>query len=77
MIPSRLVLRGYPTRNTTGTLLRAAITPIRPQPRGRKAHYSTVTEDAVPSSKKVWDSVDDAVSDVKSGDILLSGGKCS
>ena len=28
----------------------------------------------MPSKKKVWDSVDEAVKDVKSGDIILSGG---
>ncbi|EIN07522.1 3-oxoacid CoA-transferase [Punctularia strigosozonata HHB-11173 SS5] len=33
----------------------------------------TATE-AVPHKKKVWDSVDEAIKDVKSGDIILSGG---
>ena len=28
----------------------------------------------VPRKRKVWDSVDEAIKDVKSGDILLSGG---
>ncbi|EIN07523.1 3-oxoacid CoA-transferase [Punctularia strigosozonata HHB-11173 SS5] len=34
--------------------------------------YSTPVN--VPQRKKVWDSVDEAVKDVKSGDVLLSGG---
>jgi len=29
----------------------------------------------VPKRKKVWDSVDEAVRDVKSGDVLLCGGQ--
>ncbi|KZT56429.1 3-oxoacid CoA-transferase [Calocera cornea HHB12733] len=37
-------------------------------------HYSTPVELAVPKASKVWDSVDDAIKDVKSGQILLSGG---
>ncbi|KIP08148.1 hypothetical protein PHLGIDRAFT_88580 [Phlebiopsis gigantea 11061_1 CR5-6] len=43
-------------------------------PRSLRA-YSVVARDApVPRKRKVWDSVDDAVKDVKSGDVLLSGG---
>ena len=36
--------------------------------------YATVTKTPVPQNKKVWSSVDEAVRDVKSGDIILSGG---
>ena len=78
VIPSRTLVRGHPTRNSTGTLLRAAFDPIHPQTphcQGTSAPYSTVvTEEALPTKKKVWDSVDEAVADVKSGDVLLSGG---
>jgi hypothetical protein len=34
-----------------------------------------VSDVDVPKSKKVWDSVEKAVSDVKSGDVVLSGGR--
>lgn len=37
--------------------------------------YSTPTDLPVPNKTKVWDSVDEAVKDVKSGDVLLSGGE--
>ncbi|KAL6305352.1 3-oxoacid CoA-transferase [Sparassis latifolia] len=40
----------------------------------RVRHYSTPTDIPVPNKTKVWDSVDDAVKDVKSGDVLLAGG---
>ena len=86
-LPSRTLLRGNPARNASGTLglLRvAALAPTGPHthghkaPWGRGALYSTVAaEDAVPTKKKVWDSVDEAIADVKSGDILLSGGTCA
>jgi len=36
--------------------------------------YSTAGELPVPNKTKVWDSVDEAIKDVKSGDTLLSGG---
>ncbi|THG99222.1 hypothetical protein EW026_g3092 [Hermanssonia centrifuga] len=36
--------------------------------------YSTATDDVVPNKRKVWDSVDEAIKDIKSGDVLLSGG---
>ncbi|KZT42029.1 3-oxoacid CoA-transferase [Sistotremastrum suecicum HHB10207 ss-3] len=36
--------------------------------------YSTPTDIPVPNKSKVWDSVDDALKDVKSGDTILSGG---
>ena len=36
--------------------------------------YSVVANSQVPKKKKVWNSVDEAVSAVKSGDVLLSGG---
>ena len=85
-LPSRTLLRGHPARNAGGTLglLRvAALAPTGPHthghkaPWGRGALYSTVAaEEAVPTKKKVWDSVEEAIQDVKSGDIVLSGGAC-
>lgn len=36
--------------------------------------YSVVTDAPVPRKGKVWDSIDEAVQVVKSGDTLLSGG---
>lgn len=36
--------------------------------------YAVVQGASVPSSRKVWDSVEEAIQDVKSGDVLLSGG---
>lgn len=36
--------------------------------------YAVVADAALPKRTKVWDSIDEAVKDVKSGDILLSGG---
>ena len=36
--------------------------------------YSVPANSQVPKKKKVWNSVDEAVSAVKSGDVLLSGG---
>ena len=81
MIPSRVLLRGQLARNTSGTLLRAALSPLHPsrarlQAPGTSFYSTVVAEEAVPNKKKVWDSVDDAVADVKSGDTVLSGGKC-
>jgi len=51
----------------------------RPNPRRslRVVHFVraySVPVDSQPPKKKVWDSVDAAVSAVKSGDVLLSGG---
>lgn len=40
----------------------------------RIRRYTTPTDIPVPNKTKVWDSVDEAVKDVKSGDVLLSGG---
>jgi 3-oxoacid CoA-transferase len=37
--------------------------------------YSVAADAPVPKSTKVWESVDEAVKDVKSGDTLLCGGK--
>ncbi|KAI0724036.1 3-oxoacid CoA-transferase [Cerioporus squamosus] len=77
-IPSRVLLRGRLGRNASGTLVRVPLVEIggRPQhgPGQQRNAYSTSTEEAVPSKKKVWDSVDEAIQDVKSGDIVLSGG---
>ncbi|KAI0748320.1 3-oxoacid CoA-transferase [Daedaleopsis nitida] len=77
VIPSRALLRGHPTRNASGTLLRGpTVYPaLQSQAHGHSSYYSTiVAEEAVPRKKKVWDSVDEAIQDVKSGDIVLSGG---
>ncbi|EJF66032.1 3-oxoacid CoA-transferase [Dichomitus squalens] len=80
-IPSRTVLRGYPARKATGTLLRASLphghwqAPLAQSCGVDRSAYSTAApEEVVPKKKKVWDSVDAAVGDVKSGDIVLSGG---
>ncbi|EMD38352.1 hypothetical protein CERSUDRAFT_113512 [Gelatoporia subvermispora B] len=40
----------------------------------RARQYSTSVDLPVPNKTKVWDSADEAVKDVKSGDVLLSGG---
>lgn len=59
----------YRTRLANGVTLRvSAFTPVV-----RK--YSTPTDLPVPKKTKVWESVDEAVKDVKSGDVLLCGGK--
>ncbi|RPD66333.1 3-oxoacid CoA-transferase [Lentinus tigrinus ALCF2SS1-7] len=76
-IPSRVLLRGCAARNVGGTLVRVPLAQLGGQQYGpgqQRSAYSTIAEEAVPSKKKVWDSVDEAVQDVKSGDILLSGG---
>lgn len=39
-----------------------------------RVRFYAVVDAPPPAKTKVWDSVDDAVKDVKSGDILLSGG---
>jgi hypothetical protein len=36
--------------------------------------FIAAAKDAVPKKRKVWDSVDEAVKDVKTGDIVLAGG---
>lgn len=59
---------------------RATFVPILSKPRAtvflRARWYSTPTETPLPNKSKVWESVDEAVKDVKSGDILLCGGEC-
>ncbi|EPQ58362.1 3-oxoacid CoA-transferase [Gloeophyllum trabeum ATCC 11539] len=40
---------------------------------GRR-YYASAVEAAVPKKKKVWDSAEEAVGDVKAGDMILSGG---
>lgn len=40
----------------------------------RIRYYSVVVNAPIPKKTKVWDSADEAVKDVKSGDIILSGG---
>ena len=55
--------------------LRLAAPPRTTEPRGPSLRaYSVARAAPVPQKRKVWDSVDDAVQDVKSGDVLLSGG---
>ncbi|KAI0082786.1 3-oxoacid CoA-transferase [Panus rudis PR-1116 ss-1] len=44
------------------------------KPHAQVRCYSTPVDIPVPSKTKVWDSVDEAIKDVKSGDTLLSGG---
>ena len=39
--------------------------------------YSVVADAPVPTKRKVYDSVEEAIKDVKSGDVLLSGGTCT
>ena len=43
----------------------------------RMRFYSVVVDASRPRKTKVWNSVDEAVKDVKTGDIILSGGACS
>lgn len=77
-IPSRTLLRGHPARNAGGTLLPQPLLVAVQSSRLRSSFYSTVAaEEAVPRRKKVWDSVDEAIQDVKSGDVVLSAGACS
>ena len=83
-IPSRVLLRGRPARNVGGTsAVRAPLVCCQLEgqlhgPGHQRSAYSTSAsaDGAVPSKKKVWDSVDEAILDVKSGDIVLSGGAC-
>ena len=47
---------------------------LRPRLHGLRARsYSVVVSSS--RRQKVWDSVDEAVKDVKSGDVLLTGGR--
>lgn len=41
----------------------------------RVRYYSVVTDAPIPKKSKVWDSIEEAVKVVKSGDILLCGGE--
>jgi len=54
---------------TTGTALRISAFATS----SRK--YSVLADIPVPHKSKLWDSVDEAVKDVKSGDVLLCGGQ--
>ncbi len=74
-IPSRTVLRGYPARKAIGTLARPCLIQAQAPAHLARSSYSTVAaEGALPTKKKVWDSVDEAVADIKAGDVVLSGG---
>ena len=41
---------------------------------GGRRWYAVLGDEHLPNKRKVWDSVEEAIQDVKSGDILLSGG---
>ncbi|PCH38157.1 3-oxoacid CoA-transferase [Wolfiporia cocos MD-104 SS10] len=56
---------------TNGAALRA---PVRLVVRLQLRQFSTPVDLPVPNKTKVWGSADEAVKDVKSGDVLLSGG---
>ncbi|KAJ8468718.1 hypothetical protein ONZ51_g9459 [Trametes cubensis] len=81
VVPPRALARGsLPARNVGGSLAKLTVVQLPDQlpagagHAGRAARaYSTAAPGAVPKKKKVWDSVDEAVADVRSGDILLSG----
>lgn len=69
------MLRAFPT--TMRARLSLALHPRAgavPLGLGRRAYSDPALPNGAPRSKKVWDSVDEAVSDIKSGDTLLSGG---
>lgn len=73
VVPSRALLRSQPARNARGTITLVRLADRLGQ--AGRAYSTAAAEDAVPSKKKVWDSVDEAIADVKSGDVLLSGGE--
>ncbi|KAI0928659.1 hypothetical protein AcW1_005841 [Taiwanofungus camphoratus] len=54
--------------------LRICHTPAAVIVRLKIRQYGTAVELPVPNKRKVWGSADEAVNDVKSGDVLLSGG---
>lgn len=56
----------------TGPLLRVRVTVTTLT---AKRYLSVVHDAPIPKKSKVWKSADDAVKDVKSGDIVLSGGQ--
>lgn len=57
------------------TLWASPRTPVPPAQLGCSLRAYSVAADApVPRKRKVWDSVDEAIKDVKTGDVLLSGG---
>lgn len=70
-LPSMLSLA--PLRTPTPSSLLAAL-PRRTRLNLARGYASAVGVGARPKSRKVYDSADEAVRDVKSGDILLSGG---
>lgn len=55
--------------------LRICHTPAAVIVRLKIRQYGTAVELPVPNKRKVWGSADEAVNDVKSGDVLLSGGE--
>ncbi|KAK7693692.1 hypothetical protein QCA50_003263 [Cerrena zonata] len=59
------------TRAATGPLLRVRVTVTTLT---AKRYLSVVHDHPIPKKSKVWKSAEDAVKDVKSGDIVLSGG---
>lgn len=62
------------TRAATGPLLRVRVTVTTLT---AKRYLSVVHDHPIPKKSKVWKSAEDAVKDVKSGDIVLSGGQYS
>ncbi|KAI0797617.1 3-oxoacid CoA-transferase [Abortiporus biennis] len=64
VVPSSMICRSSSSRYR----LAAAVLGLKVR------SYSTPTDLPIPRKSKVWDSVDEAVKDVKSGDTLLSGG---
>lgn len=85
--PSRFVLAHTPHSHLV-TLTTAPMLALRPRAvaisrartssriaiAARIRYYSVVVNAPIPKKTKVWDSADEAVKDVKSGDIILSGG---
>jgi hypothetical protein len=72
--PVSAYLPSYNSTNRTSSLpsisaLRTAVAASR----GVRA-YTVVADAAVPKKKKVWESADEAVADIKSGSMILSGG---
>ena len=80
VVPPRALARGsLPARNAGGSLAKLTVVQLPDQLPAGAGHagraYSTAAPGAVPKKKKVWDSVDEAIADVRSGDVLLSGGE--
>jgi hypothetical protein len=57
----------------TRLTVRACARPLYARALGQRL-YATAGESGVPTSRKLFDSADDAVRDLKSGSVVLSGG---